>query len=285
MDYRKKPEPSEVIDRLKKLKSEFNEKSDDYRRMADTVSDALSLLEDTEKQKQAREAARFRDRVARQTAAVKTHLDKAKQEGKQAASFTVFVDHTGSMTQKPFYAALDAAGVLQNAAGAAVALWGSSDDVRWVKEDILAPAVREGFVKKGASSDFRPVADEMIKTAALDKVEGRRSHFVVISDGEFADYPKAKAQLEKLLKSARSATVDFVIMGRAGTGMEFLAEQLAKDFPARVKHHVANGPAYWQGTEADLSKEVQEKVAGVVKARLHQTRKPKPKAAAQPAAS
>jgi hypothetical protein len=101
---------------------------------------------------------------------------------------------------------------------------------------------------------------------------------VVISDGEFADYPKAKEQLEKLLKSASRATIDFVILGRAGTGMEFLSENLAKDFPGKVKHHIVNGPAYWQGTEGDLSKAVQETVTKAAEERVKPQPRQKPKA-------
>ena len=116
----------------------------------------------------------------------------------------------------------------------------------------------------------------MIKSAALNQIDGKASHFVVISDGEFADYPAAKQEIEKLLSHNFRATIDFVILGRAHTGMEFLSEQLQKGFPTRVKHRVVNGPAYWQGTEEDLSAAVQDAVVASVKERLYPQRKAKP---------
>lgn len=259
-----KPDASQALDGLRKLHSEFNTAADEKRRQADALGSAVRALEDAQRREQAHEDARYRERVAVQGAYIKGLLAHEKKPHE----FAVYVDHTGSMTQKPFYAALDGAAVLRAASGANIALWGSADDVRPVKDDILDPAVRAGFGKKGASSDFKPAVDDMIKTAALNQANGKPTHFVVISDGEFADYTAARAQLERLLKGRYRATVDFVILGRAGTGMEFLSEQLAKDFPGRVKHHLVNGPAYWQGTEGDLSKAVQDTVAKAATGRV-----------------
>lgn len=269
-DKNQKPDP---IPQLKKLREEFAAAVTTAQEKLAVVDQALAALEKSKKQEEAREKARYFDRIALKAEFVKGLL---AHETKPHA-FAVFVDHTGSMTQKPFYAALDGAAVLKTI-GAEVSLWGSAAQVRSASGDILDPATREGFEKKGASSDFRPVADEMIKTAALNKANGKPTHFIVISDGEFADYPKAKEQLEKLLKSASRATIDFVILGRAGTGMEFLSENLAKDFPGKVNHHLVNGPAYWQGTEGDLSKAVQETVTKVAEERVkpQQRQKPKP---------
>ncbi|MEZ0224061.1 MAG: hypothetical protein ACAH83_05880 [Alphaproteobacteria bacterium] len=277
----KKPDASQALDNLKKLQGEFTTAADDNRRKADAMGLAVKALEEAKAREDAHEAARYRDRIAVSAAYLKGLLAHEKKPHE----FFVFVDHTGSMTQKPFYAALDGAALLKQAAGAGIALWGSADDVRPVKADILDPAVREKFEKKGASSDFLPAVDDMIKTAALNQANGKPTHFVVIGDGEFSDYPKAKAQLEKLLKGRYRATVDFVILGRADTGMEFISEQLAKDFPGRVKHHIVNGPAYWQGTEADLSKAVQDTVAKAATERVLNSPKPAPKPAQQPVAA
>ena len=266
-----KPDPAV---QLKQLREEFAAAALVAQQRLATVDAALAALEKNKKEDEAREKARYRDRIALKAEFVKGLLTHEKKPH----AFAVFVDHTGSMTQKPFYAALDGAAVLKTAANAEVSLWGSAPQVRSASGDICDPATREGFEKKGASSDFRPVADEMIKTAALNKANGKPTHFVVISDGEFADYPKAKEQLEKLMKSASRATIDFVILGRAGTGMEFLSENLAKDFPNKVKHHLVNGPAYWQGTEGDLSKAVQETVTKVAEERLKPQPRQKPKA-------
>lgn len=269
-DKNQKPDPAIP---LKKLREEFAAAALDAQQKLAVVDQALAALEKSKKEEEAREKARYRERIALKAEFVKGLL---AHESKPHA-FAVFVDHTGSMTQKPFYAALDGAAVLKISAGAEVSLWGSAAQVRSANGDILDPATREAFEKKGASSDFRPVADEMIKTAALNKANGKPTHFVVISDGEFADYPKAKEQLEKLLKSSTRATIDFVILGRAGTGMEFLSENLAKDFPNKVKHHLVNGPAYWQGTEGDLSKAVQDTVTKVAEERVKPQPKQKPK--------
>jgi hypothetical protein len=269
-DKNQKPDP---VPRLKKLREEFAAAVTTAEEKLAVVDQALAALEKSKKEDEAREQARYRDRIALKAEFVKGLL---AHETKPHA-FAVFVDHTGSMTQKPFYAALDGAAVLKTI-GAEVSLWGSAPQVRSASGDITDPATREAFEKKGASSDFRPVADEMIKTAALNKANGKPTHFVVISDGEFADYPKAKEQLEKLLKSNTRATIDFVILGRAGTGMEFLSENLAKDFPGKVKHHLVNGPAYWQGTEGDLSKAVQETVVKVAEERVKPQPRKKPKA-------
>jgi hypothetical protein len=276
----KKPDAAQALDSLKKLQSEFTAAANDNLRKAEALSQAVKALEEAKAREQAQEDTRYRDRIAVQAAYLKGLLAHEKKPH----AFAVFIDHTGSVTQKPFYAALDGAAVLKEAAGAKLWLWGSADDVRPVAGDILNPKVREGFEKKGASSDFKPAVDEMVKTAALNQLEGKPTHIVVIGDGEFADYPKAKAQLEKLLKGRYRATIDFIILGRAGTGMEFLSEQLAKDFPGRVKHHLVNGPAYWQGTEGDLSKAVQETVAKAVEERVVGAAKlaPKPVAAVKP---
>lgn len=271
------PDPDQALSRLKELQQDFNAQAQDARRRAEAVTDAIAALEAAKKREQAHDDARYRARIAEAAA----FLRGLMAHEKKPHEFSVFVDFTGSMTQKPFYAALDGAAVLGKAAGAKTALWGSMDEVQAVKGDILDPAVRAGLVKRGASSAFRPVADEMIKKAALNCANGRDSHFVVIGDGEFSDYPAAKAQLEKLLKGKFRATVDFVILGRAGTGMEFLSEQLAGNFPGKVAHHLVNGPAYWQGTEADLSKAVQETVSKIAAQRLHPA--PKPKSGPKPA--
>lgn len=276
----RRPDTENAIARLKELQRAFNDRAEDYRRLAATATEALQALEAAKKKEDEHAKNRFRDRIAERAAYIKGLLAHEKHPH----AFSVFVDHTGSMTQKPFYAALDGAAVLAKAADAQITLWGSMDEVRPVKGDALDPAVREGFIKRGASSDFRPVADEMIKQAALNRENGKPSHFVIIGDGEFSDYPAAKAQLEKLLKGRYRATVDFVILGRAGTGMEFLAEKLAKSFPGKVNHHLVGGPSYWQGTEEDLSKEVQETVAKAATQRVRPARKPKPGASSQPAA-
>jgi hypothetical protein len=283
MDYssRKKPDVSQALGDLKKLQGEFDAAANDNRRKADEIGNAVKALEAAKARDEAHEAARFRDRIAVKAAYIEGLLAHEKKDHE----FFVFVDHTGSITEKTLNAALDGAAVLVKGAGAGVALWGSMDDVRPVKDDILDPAVRKGFVKKGASSDFKPVVDDMIKTSALNQANGKPTHFVVIGDGEFADYPKAKAQMEKLLKGRYRATVDFVIFARPDTGMEFLSEQLAKDFPGRVKHHLINGPAYWQGTEADLSQAVQDTVAKVATDRILPAPKPAPQPQVQPAAA
>jgi hypothetical protein len=272
----KKPDVTQALDGLKKLQNDYNEAANDNRRKADAMGLAVKALEEAKARDDAHEAARYRDRISVQAAYIKGLLAHEKK----SHEFFVFIDHTGSITQKPFYAALDGAAVLKEGARAGVALWGSMDDVRPVTADILDPAVRAGFEKKGASSDFKPVVDDMIKTAALNQANGKPTHFIVIGDGEFADYPAAKAQMEKLLKGRYRATVDFIIFARPDTSAEFLSEQLAKDFPGRVKHHLVNGPAYWQGTEVDLSKAVQDTIAQAATARILHA----PKAAAQPKA-
>ena len=277
MDYSskgKKPDVPQALDGLKKLQQDFTVAADENRRKADALGHAVKALEQAQQREQAQEDARYRARIAESAA----YLKGLMAHEKKPHEFAVYIDHTGIITQKPFYAALDGAAVLTQATGAKVSLWGSADDVRPVTSDILDPAVRAGFEKKGASSDFKPVVDDMVKTAALNQLNGKPTHFVVIGDGEFADYPAAKAQLEKLLKGRYRATIDFVILGRAGTGMEFLSEQLAKDFPGRVKHHLVNGPAYWQGTEGDLSKATQETITAAATDRVIA-----PKPAAQPA--
>jgi hypothetical protein len=282
MDYSqkgKKPDVSQALGELKKLQGDFNSAADENRRKADALGDAIKALEAAKAREDAHEAARYRDRILVQAAYIKGLLAHEKKDHE----FFVFIDHTGSITQKPFYAALDGAAVLKEGAGAGVALWGSADDVRHLKDDILDPKVRESFEKLGASSDFKPVVDDMIKTAALNQANGKPTHFIVIGDGEFADYPAVKTQMEKLLKGRYRATVDFIVLPRPDTGAQFLAEQLEKDFPGRVKHHLVSGPAYWQGTEVDLSKAVQDTVAKAATDRILPAPKPAPEQKPQPA--
>jgi hypothetical protein len=281
MDFsgRKKPDVSQALEGMKKLQGEFTQAADDNRRKAEAMGNAVKALEEAKAREDAHEAQRYRDRIANKAAFTKGLLAHEKKPHE----FFVFVDHTGSMTEKPFNASLDGAALLKQAAGAGIALWGSADDVRHIKADILDGGVRKGFEKKGASSDFLPAVNDMIKTAALNQANGKPTHFVVIGDGEFADYPKTKAQLEKLFKGRYRATVDFIILAREGTGMQFLSEQLQKDFPGRVKHHIVNGPAYWQGTEGDLSKAVQDTVAKAATERVLNPPRPAPQLKTQPA--
>ncbi len=276
-----RPDVSQALEAVKKLQHEFTEAANDNRRKADALGQAAKALEEAKAREDAHQAARYRDRISVQAAYLKGLLAHEKK----AHEFFVFIDHTGSITQKPFYAALDGAAVLKEGAHAGIALWGSMDEVRHVTDDILDPKVREGFEKKGASADFKPAVDEMIKAAALNQANGKPTHFIVIGDGDFADYPAAKAQMEKLLKGRYRATVDFITFARPDTSAEFLSEQLAKDFPGKVKHHLVDGPAYWQGTEVDLSKAVQDTIAETATARILPAPKPASQPVAQPAAT
>jgi hypothetical protein len=249
------------------LRRHFSRHAEDQRQLATSAGRLVKKLEQDEAKKSAAEKARFRTRTAAVTAEV-----KQKRAGAKKKSVAVFIDRSGSITAKPFSAALDGAAVLD----APVCLYAGARDAEWVRGDILDPETRKALFKSGPSSDFKPAVTEMIKQAAVNKLNGEASHFVVISDGGFHDYPAAKAEMEKLLGAGLRATVDFVIFGRTDTSMQFLSEQLAKEFPNRVRHHIVNGPAYWQGTEEDLSKATQETVAAAITARLPPPRKAKP---------
>ncbi len=249
------------------LRRHFSRNAEDQRQLAKSADRLLRKLEQDEAKKGATEKARFRTR----TSDVQTRIKSARVKNTAVA---VFIDRSGSITAKPFSAALDGAAVLD----APLCLYAGARDAEWVRGDILDPEMRKGLFKSGPSSDFKPAVTEMIKTAAVNKLNGQKSHFVVISDGGFHDYPAAKAEMEKLLRNHLRATVDFVIFGRTDTSMEFLSEQLAKEFPGKVKAHIVNGPAYWQGSEEDLSKATQATVATAITARLHPPRKAKPTA-------
>ncbi|MDI1229381.1 MAG: hypothetical protein PSY14_17005 [bacterium] len=251
------------------LRKHFSRTAEDQRQLAQSAGRLLRKLEQDEAKKVAAEKARFRTR----TSDVRARIKSARVKNTAVA---VFIDRSGSITAKPFSAALDGAAVLD----APVCLYAGARDAEWVRGDILDPETRKALFKSGPSSDFKPAVTEMIKTAAVNKLNGQKSHFVVISDGGFHDYPAAKVEMEKLLRNHLRATVDFVIFGRTDTGMEILSEQLAKEFPGKVKAHIVNGPAYWQGTEEDLSQATQATVAAAITARLHPPRKAKP--AAQP---
>ncbi len=257
----------ELADDAAALKRHFDRAAEDQRQLAKSADRILRKLEQDEAKKAAAEKARFRTR----TNDMQAHIKSARANVKNTA-VAVFIDRSGSITAKPFAAALDGAAVL----GAPVCLYAGARNAEWVRGDILDPETRKALFKSGPSSDFKPAVTEMIKTASVNKLKGQKSHFVVISDGGFHDYPAAKAEMEKLLRNHLRATVDFVIFGRTDTGMEFLSEQLAKEFPGKVRAHIVNGPAYWQGTEEDLSKATQETVAAAITARLHPPRKPKP---------
>lgn len=257
----------ELADDAAALRRYFSRAAEDHRQLATSVGRLAKKLEQDEARKEAAERARFRTRTSSVAAQVKSVRTSAKKK-----SVAVFIDRSGSITAKPFSAALDGAAVLD----APVCLYAGPRDAEWVRGDILDPATRAALFRGGPSSDFAPAVTEMIKTAAVNKLNGEASHFVVISDGGFHDYPGAKKEMEKLLGAGLRATVDFVIFARTDTSMEFLSEQLAKDFPNRVRHHIVSGPAYWQGTEEDLSKAVQETVAAAIAARLNPPRKAKP---------
>ncbi len=259
----------ELADDAAALKRHFDRAAEDQRQLGKSADRILRKLEQDEAKKAAAEKARFRTRTSDVQARIKSARVNVKN-----TSVAVFIDRSGSITAKPFAAALDGAAVL----GAPVCLYAGARDAEWVRGDILDPDTRKDLFKGGPSSDFAPAVTEMIKTAAVNKLNGQRSHFVVISDGGFHDYPAAKAEMEKLLRNHLRATVDFVIFGRTDTSMEFLSGQLGKEFPGKVRAHIVNGPAYWQGTEEDLSKATQETVANAITARLHPPRKAKPKA-------
>lgn len=254
------------------LRRHFSRDAEDQRQLATSADRLAKKLEQDEAKKAAAEKARFRSRTSAVAAQVKT-----ARAGVTKKSVAVFIDRSGSITAKPFSAALDGAAVLD----APVCLYAGARDAEWVRGDILDPDTRKSLFKSGPSSDFKPAVTEMIKTAAVNKLNGAASHFVVISDGGFHDYLAAKKEMEKLLGAGFRATVDFVIFGRTDTSMEFLSEQLVKEFPGKVAAHIVNGPAYWQGTEEDLSKATQETVAKAITARLPPPRKSKP--TAQPA--
>ena len=131
---------------LNGLKAEFDTRARDYRRMEAAVGKTIAKLEAAEARMAEAAKNRYRTRTAIRTAEVKGLLAQKRQ----SPAFAVFVDHTGSMTQKPFYAALDGAGILASP----VALWGSQPEPRWVKEDILDPVAREGF----KNSARRPIS-------------------------------------------------------------------------------------------------------------------------------
>jgi hypothetical protein len=262
----------ELADDASALRRYFSRHAEDQRQLATSAGRLAKKLEQDEAKKAAAEKARFRTRIS----AVASDV-KQKRAGAKKKSVAVFIDRSGSITAKPFSAALDGAAVLD----APVCLYAGARDAEWARGDILDPDTRKALFKSGPSSDFAPAVTEMIKTAAVNKLNGHASHFVVISDGGFHDYPAAKKEMEKLLRAGLRATVDFVIFGRTDTSMQFLSEQLAKEFPTRVRHHIVSGPAYWQGTEEDLSQAVQETVAAAIAARLNPPRTAKPKA--QPA--
>ncbi len=266
-------DPDDLKKDAQRLKRAFEEQAQDRRRMEQTVDGLIRRLEEGEQRRAQELKAQYRNRTAVAAQFVKGLRTKPKD-----ARFAVFIDRSGSITAKPFSAALDGAAVLD----APVCLYAGPRDAEWVRGDILDPDTRKDLFKGGPSSDFKPAVTEMIKTAAVNKLNGEASHFVVISDGGFHDYPAARAEMEKLLRAGLRATVDFVIFGRTDTSMEFLSEQLAKEFPRKVKAHLVNGPAYWQGTEEDLSKATQATVASAITARLHPPRKAKPTAQPSP---
>ena len=265
-------DPDDLKKDALRLKRAFEEQAQDRRRMEHTVDGLIARLEQEERRRARAEAAQYRNRTA-----VSAHFVRGLRSKPKDERFAVFIDRSGSITAKPFSAALDGAAVLD----APVCLYAGARDAEWARGDILDPDTRKALFKSGPSSDFAPAVTEMIKTAAVNKLNGHASHFVVISDGGFHDYPAAKKEMEKLLRAGLRATVDFVIFGRTDTSMQFLSEQLAKEFPTRVRHHIVSGPAYWQGTEEDLSQAVQETVAAAIAARLNPPRTAKPKA--QPA--
>lgn len=266
-------DPDSLKDDAQRLKRSFEQQAEDRRHMEQTVDRLVLRLEQEEQRRATESAAQFRNRTS-----LYAQFVKGARLGVKKKSVAVFIDRSGSITAKPFAAALDGAAVLD----APACLYAGPREAEWVRGDILDPETRKNLFKGGPSSDFAPAVTEMIKTAAVNKLNGNASHFIVISDGGFHDYPAAKKEMEKLLRAGLRATVDFVIFGRTDTSMEFLSGQLAKEFPTRVRHHVVNGPAYWQGTEEDLSKAVQETVATAITARLNPPRNAKPKAQPTP---
>lgn len=271
-------DPQEVLRELKGLEAKFNHQAQDYQRMAKTASDAIALIEKTEQQKRA--------------LAEEASLAKAKQaaaqlqgtlQGAKKSSFAVFIDGSGSMNGTPIMAALDGAALLADAKPA-VALWGEKQPT-WITDKAQDPSFRVK-VKQGLNLavDLAPSVTEMHKLAAVNTLDRKKTHFILMSDGDLFDRQDARAAFDTLLSKNPKATVDVIIMGFDGTSMGSFVKELAAAWPDRVKQHVVGmrgGSGYTSLNEGTLSAGVQQAVMGIVAERLKPAA-PRKKAAPTP---
>ena len=97
-----------ALARLARLHEGFTAAAEDNRKKADDIAAAMRQLEEKKRADAAQHNARFRRRSELQSAFIKGLMAHEKKPH----AFTVFIDHTGSVTEKPLNAALDAAGEL-----------------------------------------------------------------------------------------------------------------------------------------------------------------------------
>lgn len=269
------PDAQRTIHSLRQLKQQFNNTAQDYERMAHAVGDALTLLEaaEREKQKSQQLASQL---AAEQRAAL---LGGMMMAAGKKSEFVVLADGSGSMNGPPIAAALDAVdvvrkgGTLSRAKPAAFAMFGDSKPY-WIDGDITQPSLRSKLLQTlNTGSDLAPSVPDMEKIAAVNTLARKKTHFLLISDGDVFDPKKAQDELEALLKSNKKVTVDFLIMSPPGTSMERMANQIIANFPDRVRQHRTT-------LSQQLSSDLQSKVIEVMSERLREdtTRRKKPAA-------
>lgn len=286
----KKPDPRETIYRLINLQQDFNRTASDYQRMAAAVGDALTLLEDAQKQKDEAVLQKLQAQLENRAAQATGVLAGSDKKGE----FIMLVDGSGSMNGAYIFAAMDAATVVQKATGGAskLALFGDRKPV-WITQNISDPVVRHKLNQTlNSGTDLAPSVSEVERDAALNTLAKKSTHFIVVSDGDVFDAEKSKDALRQMLLSNKKATVDFVIMARPGTSMERMAQDIEGQFPGRVRKHIVDtrnmvGPdTYFTnpgGVGAHyLSTAVQDTVMQVLVDRLKKPAAPKKKAAPQP---
>jgi hypothetical protein len=137
-------------------------------------------------------------------------------------------------------------------------------------------------------TDLAPAVTDVAATAALNTLDGKKTHIILISDGDVFDTPKAKENLVKLLTTNKKTTLDVVIMGNKGTTMERFIAELEAQFPKRVRQQLVslgNGNSYGYASnapaDAKLTTDVQDAVFGIMAERMRPDAR-KPKAAPKP---
>lgn len=278
-----KPDARRTRMELEHMRYQFNQQAADYARMAKTVSDALDILKEAEAKQAEAEAAKSRIAAEQRAGIVKGMLLASKTN----PEFVLLIDGSGSMNGRPINAALDTAASLKSAKPK-VALWGDQKPA-WVTDRIGVDSemvkIKNGL---NTGTDLAPVVGEVASAAALNTLDGKKTHIILLSDGDVFDTQKAKENLVKLLTTNKKTTLDVVIMGNKGTSMERFIAELETQFPARVRQQLVslgsgNNWGYTTNTQADanLTAAVQDAVFGIVADRLRPAPR-KPKAAPKP---
>lgn len=261
----------DTIRELEAMRDHFNREAERNQRQAEALDKAITQLRESETQKK---NASLDERAALLAGMLST--------GRKKDEVVVLVDGSGSMNGSPLVMALDTATLVHKAArfaktGAKIGMFGDAQPL-WIS-DITDTATRSR-VEAGLNTgtDFMPAVQSIEGAAALNALEGKKTHLVVLSDGDLFDKDKSKEALEKVLRQNKHVTVDVFVIGRPDSMFQKLVDEIDPAFAGRIKHHVVDQRFGTPPTKEMLSARLQDALIEAMVERLQKTRAKKPAA-------